>query len=421
MSVVIRVEHLCKNYRLGEISRRLFWSDLRLKLAGKVSDEAALFHALRDVSFDVRHGEILGLLGSNGAGKTTLLKVIAHITSPSSGCVKIRGRVASLLEVGTGFHMDLTGRDNVFLNGIILGMTRGEVRRKFDEIVAFSGVEEFIDTPVKRYSVGMRVRLAFAVAAHLEPEILLIDEVLAVGDAVFQQRCLGKMGEVARSGRTVLFVSHNAASIEALCSRAIVLDHGATTFDGTPPDALEFYATSRGAAVTDLAARTDRSGTGEIRVTGFEVRNSRGSIVPSVRSGEDIEFVLHYENRSSSAFPRLAVQIEVATHLGALVFTQANWFKGTIFHDLPRRGSFICRVPRLPLPAGKLHVGFRIDGEKHGRQEPVDAIENAADLNVEAGDFFGGGKAPNAKFGVCLVDGDWRVEPAAEPSPALSA
>ena len=226
MSVVLRLENLSKAYRLGEISREVFWSNWRRRLQGKTPEDLTdkdHFWALRDVSFEVRHGEVLGLLGRNGAGKTTLLKIVSRITSPSSGKVKIRGRIASLLEVGTGFHMDLTGRDNVFLNGTILGMTRAEVARKFDEIVAFSGIEEFIDTPVKRYSIGMRVRLAFAVAAHLEPEILLIDEVLAVGDASFQQKCLGKIGEVSRAGRTVLFVSHNAAAIESLDNGSPVL------------------------------------------------------------------------------------------------------------------------------------------------------------------------------------------------------
>ena len=413
MSVVLRIENLSKSYRLGELSRRVFWDDWKRRLQGKPPEDLSdkdHFWALRDVSFDVRDGEVLGLLGSNGAGKTTLLKIVSHITSPTSGTVKIRGRIASLLEVGTGFSMDLTGRDNVFLNGIILGMTRGEVRRKFDEIVAFSGVGDFIDTPVKRYSVGMRVRLAFAVAAHLEPEILLIDEVLAVGDAAFQQRCLGKIGEVARAGRTVLFVSHNAASIESLCTRGIVLEHGAVTFDGTAADAIEAHAASRGTGITDLAARTDRTGTGEIRVTGFAVRNARGQIAPSVRSGDDIEIVFHYEQRAPGAFPRLAVAIEVATHLGARIFMQANWLKGTFFGETPARGSFVCALPRLPLAAGKYHVGFRVSAEKQSKREHIDAIENAGELSVESGDFFGSGKLPPPQSGVCLVDGAWRIE-----------
>ena len=247
MSVVARIENLGKAFRLGVIDRRSFYHDWKQRLFSKsdVADDPELFWALRDVSFEVRDGEVVGLLGRNGAGKSTLLKVMSQITAPTRGCIKLRGRVASLLEVGTGFHPEMTGRDNVFLNGIILGMTRREVAGKFDEIVAFADIGEFIDTPVKRYSVGMRVRLAFAVAAHLEPEILLIDEVLAVGDAAFQQRCLGKIGEVSRGGRTVFFVSHNVAAVEALCTRGIVLEHGRVAFDGAPVEAIEHYSASR--------------------------------------------------------------------------------------------------------------------------------------------------------------------------------
>jgi lipopolysaccharide transport system ATP-binding protein len=420
MSVVLRLENLSKAYRLGEISRELFWHDLGRRLRGQPVEDPAddkLFWALRDVSLDVQEGEILGLLGRNGAGKTTLLKLVSRITSPTSGCVKIRGRVASLLEVGTGFHPELTGRDNVFLNGIILGMTRGEVRRKFDEIVAFSGVEEFIDTPVKHYSVGMRVRLAFAVAAHLEPEILLIDEVLAVGDAVFQQRCLGKIGEVSRAGRTVLFVSHNSASIEALCTRGIALEHGRVVFDGTQTDAIESYASSRHAAATDLATRTDRTGSGEVRVTGLEVRNARGVPATAVRSGEDIEIALHFERRTNANFPRLAVQLLVSTYLGAPVFTQASWLTGDVFGELPQCGTIVCSIPRLPLAAGRFNLGFRIQPEMHRRADPLDAIDPAGELTVESGDFFGSGKLPPPQAGALLVDGSWRLE---ETSAALS-
>ncbi len=411
MSVVLRTEDLSKGYRLGEITRNVFWNDLRRRLLPSRTPAPKLFWALRDVSLDVRDGDVVGLLGRNGAGKSTLLKVISRITSPTSGTVKIKGRVASLLEVGTGFHMELTGRHNVFLNGIILGMSHGEVRRKFDEIVAFSGIEEFIDTPVKRYSVGMRVRLAFAVAAHLEPEILLIDEVLAVGDAAFQQRCLGKIGEVSRSGRTVVFVSHNSASIEALCTRGVVMENGSVVFEGTQTEAVSYYAESRAGMTTDLAAREDRSGTGEIRFTGFELRNGAGRVLPAARSGEDVEFAVHFERRAKTEFPRLAVQLDVTTHLGAPIFTQANWLKNTVFGAIPDRGTFLCRIPRLPLPAGRFHVTLRVAAEKQGKREAIDVLEDAAELPVETGDFFGSGKAAPPKFGVCLVDGDWRLQP----------
>lgn len=238
---VIKVENLSKIYRLGEISTGTFFRDFerwfarmrgkpdpytRIGEADHGNRESDEIWALRDVSFEVEQGEVLGIIGRNGAGKSTLLKILSRVTAPTSGQIKVKGRVASLLEVGTGFHPELTGRENIYLNGAILGMTKAEVRRKFDEIVDFAGVEQYIDTPVKRYSSGMHVRLAFAVAAHLDPEILVVDEVLAVGDAEFQKKCLGKMGEVARGGRTVLFVSHQMNAIQELCQRAMLLQKG---------------------------------------------------------------------------------------------------------------------------------------------------------------------------------------------------
>ena len=224
--VAIRVENISKRYTIGNTSS----GSLRETIAGLFSkngsDGTEEFYALRDVSFEVKRGEAMGIIGKNGAGKSTLLKILSRITEPTTGRIEIDGRISSLLEVGTGFHPELTGRENVFLNGTILGMTRAEVKRKFDEIVDFSGVEKFLDTPVKRYSSGMKVRLAFAVAAHLEPEILIIDEVLAVGDAEFQKKCLGKMEDVSGQGRTVLFVSHNMGAVKQLCTRGVLLEHG---------------------------------------------------------------------------------------------------------------------------------------------------------------------------------------------------
>ncbi len=240
-----------------------------------------VFWALQNVSFDVKHGEVLGIIGRNGAGKSTLLKILSRITEPTSGRATIYGRVASLLEVGTGFHPDLTGRENVYLNGTILGMRKNEVDRKFDEIVAFSEVEKFIDTPVKRYSSGMRVRLAFAVAAHLDPEILIIDEVLAVGDLDFQRKCLGKMGEVAECGRTVLFVSHNMAAVTQLCQRGMVLVNGAARFAGTSAQSVDFY-------IRSLSANEEDAGTAG-GLTSFEDFRVNGSVMPRINSCEPFE------------------------------------------------------------------------------------------------------------------------------------
>ncbi|MDO8873971.1 MAG: ABC transporter ATP-binding protein [Methanoregula sp.] len=256
--VVIRVENLCKEYRLGTISHGTLYRDIQsgwAKLRGTEDPNARIgavnreqlnntndrFCALKDVSFDVRQGEIVGIIGRNGAGKSTLLKIISRVTAPTSGTIKIKGRVASLLEVGTGFHPELTGRENIFLNGAILGMHKGEIEQKFDEIVAFSEIDKFIDTPVKRYSSGMYVRLAFAVAAHLDPEILVVDEVLAVGDAQFQKKCMGKMGDVAKEGRTVVFVSHQMGSIAQLCKSAILLKEGRIIRKGLASDIIIQY------------------------------------------------------------------------------------------------------------------------------------------------------------------------------------
>jgi lipopolysaccharide transport system ATP-binding protein len=265
--IVISVENLSKYYRLGAINRRTLSQDLdrwwallrgrpdpfvQADVSPDSHEQQRSIWALRDLNFEVEQGEVLAVIGRNGAGKSTLLKVLARITAPTTGQIRLRGRVASLLEVGTGFHPELTGRENVFLNGAILGMRREEIRRKFDEIVAFAEVERFIDTPVKRYSSGMHVRLAFAVAAHLEPEILIVDEVLAVGDAAFQKKCLGKMGDVAREGRTVLFVSHNMAAVRKLCSRGVLLEQGRISMSGAVDPVVNAYLSTSAATMTPV-------------------------------------------------------------------------------------------------------------------------------------------------------------------------
>lgn len=265
-NVVIKVENLGKQYRLGSVGTGTISQDLNrwwhkargkedpfLKI-GDVNDrtkkgEGDLVWALRDVSFEVKQGEVVGIIGKNGAGKSTLLKILSRVTSPTVGDIKVKGRIASLLEVGTGFHPELTGRENIFLNGAILGMTKSEIKSKFDEIVDFSGVERYIDTPVKRYSSGMYVRLAFAVAAHLEPEILIIDEVLAVGDAEFQKKCLGKMKDVSGQGRTVLFVSHNLQAVSNLCDKGLVLDRGTVSEYGEIETCVKKYLVSSRASI----------------------------------------------------------------------------------------------------------------------------------------------------------------------------
>jgi lipopolysaccharide transport system ATP-binding protein len=272
---IIRVEDLGKRYRLRQRQTRGSYVTLREVVAERFKGlfrnrrpglaQQEDFWAIQNVSFEIKKGEVVGIIGRNGAGKSTLLKILSRITAPSAGRVRLRGRVASLLEVGTGFHPELTGRENIFLNGSILGMNRSEIRRKFDEIVAFSEIEKFLDTPVKRYSSGMYVRLAFAVAAHLEPEILVVDEVLAVGDAEFQRKCLGKMQDVATTGRTVLFVSHNLQAVSLLCSHAILLRNGSLVYDGGVKEAIDLYAATFAQGTNSHESPERRPGSGEYR------------------------------------------------------------------------------------------------------------------------------------------------------------
>jgi homopolymeric O-antigen transport system ATP-binding protein len=289
---IIAVENLSKKYTIGHqgngyrtlrdvIANALSMRRLRPSLVASRSPVAGVrsavvrrgedFWALKDVSFEVKQGEVVGIIGRNGAGKSTLLKILSRITEPTTGRVRIRGRVASLLEIGTGFHPELTGRENVFLNGAILGMSREEIKRKFDEIVAFAEVEQFLDTPVKRYSSGMYVRLAFAVAAHLEPEILIVDEVLAVGDYEFQRRCLGKMNEVAHGGRTVLFVSHNMTAIEELCPQSILLKNGRIERSGPTHEVVAHFLSNAAKPVSEIDSHAEREGTGNARITRLEL------------------------------------------------------------------------------------------------------------------------------------------------------
>ncbi len=309
MKTVIKVEHISKEYRLGEvgtgtISRDMnaWWAkmrgrenpNLKINLADVGKPTSSHHQALTDISFDVFEGDVLGIIGKNGAGKSTILKILSRVTTPTKGQFKVKGRIASLLEVGTGFHPELTGRENIFLNGAILGMRKNEIRSKFDEIVDFSGVEKFIDTPVKRYSSGMYVRLAFAVAAHLEPEILVVDEVLAVGDVSFQNKCMGKMSEVSKNGRTILFVSHNMQAMSHLCTRGILLQNGHITHDGSIQEAVKKYLSTSidtSGPVYNLSENTDRKGTGILRFTKLEIYNN-GELSNNFIIGEEMELRL---------------------------------------------------------------------------------------------------------------------------------
>jgi len=346
--------------------------------------EDDIFWALRDVSFDIKQGEVVGIIGRNGAGKSTLLKVLSKITEPTQGRVTLRGRISSLLEVGTGFHPELTGRENVYLNGTILGMTKREIDRKFDEIVDFSGVEKFLDTPIKRYSSGMKVRLAFAVAAHLEPEILIIDEVLAVGDAEFQAKCLGKMQDVSQSGRTVLFVSHNAGALRALCQRGILLEGGKATLDGPLATVLDSYLEDLHDVnvTTPLANRTDRKGLGEVQIRHIEVLEEGQAISRGVMVGRQVSFVV----RTSRVVNSLHCALRVYDSRGNFVVHWDSLLHSAQDQMPPCETDLItCEIEELLLMPGK----YRIDAELYSAGSRQDQISSALRLEVLDGRIRG--------------------------------
>jgi lipopolysaccharide transport system ATP-binding protein len=349
--IAIHVEHLGKRYSLGE--RREAYGTLKDALArtlgaplrawrerGSRQGKAEIW-ALQDVSFDVGRGEVLAVIGRNGAGKSTLLKVLSRVARPTVGRAWIHGRVGSLLEVGTGFHSELTGRENIYLNGAILGMTRTDIARKFDEIVAFAELERFLDTPVKRYSSGMYMRLAFAVAAHLEPEILLVDEVLAVGDAGFQRKCLGKMGEVAKEGRTVLFVSHNMASIQRLCHSALLLDSGRMTARGSVADVIQLYLEDAAAPLQ----RWERSllPTSDIYFQRIYLSDETGAMLDHVTSASQLRIVMEYVVQRSCR--NLQVSVDLLDSNGDLIFASNPQDVGV---DSPEQAGQYCAVVSLP-------------------------------------------------------------------------
>jgi lipopolysaccharide transport system ATP-binding protein len=360
--------------------------------------------ALRDISFEVKQGEILGIIGRNGAGKSTVLKVLSRVTAPTSGEVRVKGRIASLLEVGTGFHPELTGRENIFLNGAILGMTKAEIKSKLDEIVSFAEVEKFLDTPVKRYSSGMYVRLAFAVAAHLEPEILIIDEVLAVGDAEFQKKCLGKMGEVAHGGRTILFVSHNMAAIQALCRKAMFLSSGRMVKAGGTEEIVREYLTERNSgSVGQLGPGTaKRSSQYEPIIDSALLIDDSGSAVGAVAIGAEVTIRICLNPRRRLVLPALAIGIN--NYLGIRVagfnsITNSN----LAIAEISKPRTLDCHVPSLPLAPGEYAVQLVV--VEAG--QVVDVLEEAFGFTVLATDYYGTGRLPAPTHGVFLCKADW--------------
>ena len=450
--IAIRVENLSKVYNIGALKQRhdtlrdhlahsvrslfgrtggsshLSGQTLATKVRSPMWDRvgAETFWALNNISFEIKRGEVLGIVGRNGAGKSTLLKVLSRITDPSNGRIEIYGRVGSLLEVGTGFHPELTGRENVFLNGAILGMRKAEIARRFDEIVDFSGVEKFIDTPVKRYSSGMRVRLAFAVAAHLEPEILIVDEVLAVGDAEFQRKCLGKMENVAEQGRTVLFVSHNMGAVQDLCHKGITLQDGKIVFSGTSKEAIDYYLHNieggTGACrphIVDLSKAPSRRVGCSRLLRRLELFTDGGKAVTGglpIGASLTARIHFHLEKPSDHVNPSIAFD----NLLGQRIFSAHSVYQP----GLPQgpwigEHTFVCEIPSLTLIPGEYKIKVSLDA--YG--SPADSIEDAARILIAPSDYYGTGKIP--KTGIFVLKHSWheaevkrREEAAAATVPA---
>jgi lipopolysaccharide transport system ATP-binding protein len=406
---IIEIENISKRYQIGankepylslrdEVAKFASRLRPRSKVRGQSSQD---FWALKDVSFNVEEGDAVGIIGRNGAGKSTVLKILSQITPPTEGKIIMRGRVASLLEVGTGFHPELTGRENIYLNGTILGMTRSEVSRKFDEIVAFAEVEKFLETPVKRYSSGMYVRLAFAVAAHLEPEILVVDEVLAVGDAEFQQKCLGKMSEVAKGGRTVLFVSHNMAAISAFCSKCITFESGRIVARGTTHDCISKYLNRnklRAKSIAEVNNLKDKS-----YIKSCFISDMDENIVESVQSGDNVKFNIEcfLSDNNSNYFAAIDFYSDKGIRI---LYCNSSIVIGKPFYNIYGAVLLQCSLPRLPLMPGAYfaHISLNKNNER------VDLVENAICFEVIEGDFWNSGRfvtGPNPPL--FLVDQYW--------------
>ena len=420
---MIRAEGLSKQYRIG--AKQEHYRTLRDTLMeaiispfqrmgklvrGQATSAGQLnetIWALKGVSCEIKRGEVVGVIGRNGAGKSTLLKILSRVAEPTGGFAEVYGRLGSLLEVGTGFHPELTGRENIYLNGAILGMRKAEIQRKFDEIVAFAEVEKFLDTPVKHYSSGMYLRLAFAVAAHLEPEVLLVDEVLAVGDVEFQRKCLGKMGDVVKEGRTVLFVSHNMAAVLALCPRSILLNGGCITADGPTQEVVDQYIqTISRVADIPLAERLDEIGDQTLKFVAFELRDYDGRSIPCAYSGQDVVIALKYTSQRGRSLKDVYIYLLInSSRFGEPLFQLSTRITGSNFKELPSNGTILCKIPRLPLRPGKYYFSLFA---KVGSQD-TNWIPNAGTLEVEAGDFFGSGKLPLSDKGPFLVPHSWGI------------
>ena len=417
--IILVAENISKQYRLGLVGTgtlshdlNRWWHRVRGKddpflKVGSVNDRSTKADsdyawALRDINFEVERGEVLGIIGKNGAGKSTLLKILSRVTSPTTGDIKTKGRIASLLEVGTGFHPELTGRENIYLNGAILGMSKAEIKAKEDEIIEFSGCQRYVDTPVKRYSSGMRVRLAFAVAAHLEPDILVIDEVLAVGDAEFQKKAIGKMQDISKGeGRTVLFVSHNMAAVKSLCTRAIVLEHGSTVFEGETDEAVDFYLTTNKESINkELSLRDDRKGLGNFQVIDIKTMNGFGEESEIHLSGENIIFEIKIANKNKIAVEDLRLDFGLNDSNDIRI----SWFSTSLFDQKIKFEDAAYLTIRMEIINVPLYAGsYTLTSNLIVNNRNEDWVSNAVGFEIENGNFFETGRTLVAKQGNFLI------------------
>ena len=413
MDYAVLVENVSKQFRLGQAEqfgmlREALVNGAKRLFLGETRKEDILW-ALNDVSLEIKVGEVVGLIGRNGAGKSTLLKVLSRISYPTSGRVTVNGRVASLLEVGTGFHEELTGRENVYLNGSILGMAKKQVDAKFDAIVDFAGVERFIDTPIKRYSSGMRLRLGFAVAAHLDPEVLLVDEVLAVGDAGFQKKCLNTMEDLRSGGRTVIFVSHNMAAVENLCTRCVWIDSGRVKEDGDPRAVIQSYmATFADAqqASSDLSAITHRHGSGEARFTSIELLNKERLSQPVTRSGDSLVVRLHYDTNKAIPHPDFVVRLH--SEMGTLITETGTWHHGIDILEMPKGKGYVdLEIDNLNLLPASYYLSLLL-----GSAEGIlyDGVEHCLKLQIEgSSDIYRSSRVIDSRYGIVYFPQRWHL------------
>jgi len=421
-NIAIQVEHLYKQYKLGVVTTGTISHDLNRwfhKVRGKadpyekitglndrtVKAQGDYVWALNDINFEVNKGDIIGIIGRNGAGKSTFLKILSKVTAPTKGAIKVNGRIASLLEVGTGFHPELSGRENIFLNGAVLGMTKLEIKSKLDEIIDFSGVEKYVDTPVKRYSSGMYVRLAFAVAAHLEPEILVVDEVLAVGDAEFQKKCLGKMKDVSGHGRTILFVSHNMATIQNLRTKSLVLQSGSIAMPLIKTEnAISFYVrSSREKAQVAIAERKDRSGEGKIRIVDLKITNEKNETQGIIITGQEVSFKIYFEIKAEIEMASLAAALSITSSEGLLITVLNSEFTSEPFQISSKSGFIECKLNRFPLSQGEYSMNVIL---RH-KNIIQDWIQEVVYISVEDGDYFKTGRTVASSHRSVLLEQSW--------------